>query len=159
MPSAIIEQIRQQFYASLGINDNTPISDAQAPMLIDQWEQYLYSAAQQSGYQQPYPGYPPGYPTYPPPNVPIRPSVPPPISYVPSTQRGSVYVPTGGGAPTPGRTTLPVRVAPAAPAPSGGGVYIPPPGQPVGVGGPQVSTAAAPPSGTRLLNVAFGRPG
>ena len=158
MPSAIIEQIRQQFYASLGINENTPISDAQAPMLIDQWEQYLYSAAQQSGYQQPYPGYPSGYSPYPPPNVPIRPSVPPPISYVPSTQRGSVYIPPpGGGAPA--RTSIPVRVAPAVPASSGGGTYFPPPGQPVGVVSQPIGATAAPPSGARLLNIAFGRPG
>ena len=49
MPSAIIEQIRQQFYASLGINDSAPISDAQAPALIDQWEQYLFLRASGGG--------------------------------------------------------------------------------------------------------------
>lgn len=134
MPSAIIEQIRQQFYASLGINDSTPISDAQAPALIDQWEQYLFASAQQSGYQQPYPGYPSGYSPYPPSNIPIRPSIPTPSGYVPSNQRPPVYVsPPGGTAPMPGRPNQPVRlvtrVAPPVSGPSGGGVYVHPPGQ------------------------------
>lgn len=133
MPSAIIEQIRQQFYASLGINDSTPISDAQAPALIDQWEQYLFSYAQQSGYQQPYPSYPSGYSPYPPPNVPIRPNVPAPVSYVPSNQRGSVYVsPSGSSVPVAARPNSTARVvtraAPAAVV-SSGGVTINPPGQ------------------------------
>lgn len=158
MPSAIIEQIRQQFYASLGINENTPISDAQAPALIDQWEQYLFSSAQQSGYQPSYPSYPSGYSPYPPPNVPIRPSIPAPISYVPSTQRGPVYLPPGSAGSTPGRSSLPVRVAPATAAPSSGGVYIPPPGQLIGAPGAPVGIAGAPPSGSGLLSVAFGRP-
>jgi hypothetical protein len=134
MPSAIIEQIRQQFYASLGINDSTPISDAQAPALIDQWEQYLFASAQQSGYQPPYPGYPSGYSPYPPQNIPTRPSIPTPSSYVPGNQRGSVYVsPPGGAGPMPGRPNQPVRlvtrVAPPVSGPSGGGVYVNPPGQ------------------------------
>src|SRR3569832_767762 len=101
MPSPIIEQIRQQFYASLGINDSTPISAAQAPALIDQWEQNLLASAQQSGYQQPYPGYPSGYSPYPSSNIPIRPSIPTPSSYVPGNQRPSVYVSPPGGS-TPG---------------------------------------------------------
>lgn len=132
MPSPIIEQIRQQFYASLGINDSTPISDAQAPALIDQWEQYLFASAQQ-GYQQPYPGYPSGYSQYPPPNIPIRPGMPSPINYVPSNQRGPVYVSPGGPGSTPARPNQPVRlvtrVAPPVAAPSGGGVYVNAPGQ------------------------------
>lgn len=133
MPSAIIEQIRQQFYASLGINDSTPISDAQAPALIDQWEQYLFASAQQSGYQQPYGGYPSGYSPYPPPNIPIRPGMPSPSSYVPGNVRGSVYVSPSSPGPTPGRPNQPprlvTRVAPPVAGPSGGGVYVNPPGQ------------------------------
>lgn len=122
MPSAIIEQIRQQFYASMGINDYTPISDAQAPQLIDEWEQYLYSYAQQSGYPG---GMGGGYQSAPP----MRPGVPAPISYVPPNVRGTytpgqIYNVGGGtyvGPPAPGsvagRTTGGVPVArPYAPA-------------------------------------------
>lgn len=135
MSSAIIEQIRQQFYASLGINEWTPISEAQAPGLIDQWEQYLYSYAQQQA------GYPGGYgTTYPP--VP-RVGIPSPV-YVPPGQRvpyppGQIYSSGGGvyvGPPTPGSvvgqspTPLPpVFRAPATPPPiaSGGVRVVPPP--------------------------------
>ena len=49
MPSQIIEGIRAQFFASLGITENTPISDSDAANLIDQWEQYLYSRASGQG--------------------------------------------------------------------------------------------------------------
>ncbi len=49
MPSQIIEGIRAQFFASLGITENTPISDSDAAGLIDQWEQYLYSRASGQG--------------------------------------------------------------------------------------------------------------
>ena len=49
MPSPIIEGLRQQFFASLGITENTPISDSDAANLIDQWEQYLYSRASGQG--------------------------------------------------------------------------------------------------------------
>ena len=37
MPSPIIEGLRQQFFASLGIHENTPIADSDAANLIDQW--------------------------------------------------------------------------------------------------------------------------
>ena len=49
MPSPMIEGLRQQFFASLGITENTPISDSDAANLIDQWEQYLYSRASGQG--------------------------------------------------------------------------------------------------------------
>jgi len=102
MPSAIIEQLRQQFFASLGINEYTPISDAQAPALIDQWEQYLFSAAQQQG------GYPGGYGTTyqpaPPPRVAVSPVYVPPGQRTPY-QPGQIYSTGGGtyvGPPVPG---------------------------------------------------------
>lgn len=123
MPSAIIEQLRQQFFASLGINEYTPISDAQAPVLIDQWEQYLFSAAQQQG------GYPSGY------GMPYQPAPPPRVGvspvYVPPGQRipyqpGQIYSTGGGtyvGPPVPGSvvgrpstTAVPVRTPAALPA-------------------------------------------
>lgn len=119
MPSQIIEQIRAQFYASMGINEYTPISDAQAPMLIDQWEQYLYSYAQQSGYPGSMGG---GYQSAPP----MRPGVPTPVSYVPPNVRstytpGQIYNIGGGtyvGPPAPGsvagRTTT-STIGPARP--------------------------------------------
>ena len=37
MPSPVIEGLRQQFFASLGISENTPIADSDAANLIDQW--------------------------------------------------------------------------------------------------------------------------
>lgn len=49
MPSPIIEGLRQQFFASLGITENTPIADSDAANLIDQWEQYLYQRATGGG--------------------------------------------------------------------------------------------------------------
>ncbi len=49
MPSPIIEGLRQQFFASLGIHENTPIADSDAANLIDQWEQYLYQRASGGG--------------------------------------------------------------------------------------------------------------
>ncbi len=49
MPSPIIEGLRQQFFASLGITENTPINDSDVAPLIDQWEQYLYSRASGQG--------------------------------------------------------------------------------------------------------------
>lgn len=119
MPSALIEQIRQQFYASLGINENTPISDADAPVLIDRWEQYLYSAAAQSSVgSSPYPvntgGYPGGYGSYPGfPSGPPR-YVPPVIRGAPGYQ-GPQNVPPG---------TPSVYVSP----PGGGNTGIAPPG-------------------------------
>src|SRR5438105_3677502 len=106
MPSLIIEQLRQQFYASLGINEYTPISDADAPGLIDQWEQFLFSAAQQQG------GYPgSGNPYQPAPQA--RPGYTP--SYVPPGQRttyqpGQIYNVGGGtyvGPPAPGSVVGP----------------------------------------------------
>jgi len=116
MPSPVIEQIRQQFYAQMGINEYTPISEADAPNLIDQWEQYLFSAAQQSGsIYQPAPTYQPA----------PAPRYASPV-YVPPGQRttyqpGQIYsVPGGGtyvGPPRPGTVVGPstgrVTVAPA----------------------------------------------
>jgi hypothetical protein len=79
MPSQVIEQLRSQFFASRGISENTPISDADAAALIDAWEQYLYSAGQSGGgIYQPAPPYRPGVPMptqYIPP--PGRPGTPP----------------------------------------------------------------------------------
>lgn len=49
MPSPVIEGLRQQFFASLGISENTPIADSDAANLIDQWEQYLYLRASGGG--------------------------------------------------------------------------------------------------------------
>ena len=48
MPSQVVEQLRQQFYASLGITDATPVPEEQVPALIDAWEQYLYASAQRA---------------------------------------------------------------------------------------------------------------
>lgn len=107
MPSPIIEGIRQQFFASLGITESTPISEGDAANLIDQWEQYLYSRASgQSGMVV---------------NSPTRPGtsivLAPPVS-------GPTQSPQGSGFPV----ATPYRPAPQA---NTGGtrapVYAPPP--------------------------------
>lgn len=108
MPSPVIDQIRQQFFAAMGINEYTPISEADAAGLIDQWEQYLFSVAQQSAsYGSPYtPNYvPPGSRSYPPP------------TYVQPPRPGTVVGPRIIAAPPPRTNTgiVPPRIAPAAP--------------------------------------------
>ncbi len=108
MPSAIIEQIRQQFYASMGINEWTPISDDQATMLIDQWEQYLYSASQQMNPQGQYP-----------------PAPRPPLTYVPPGQRPYVPGAVVASPPAPGfrlAPGIPVGIRPVAIAPPARGL-------------------------------------
>jgi len=79
MPSIVVEQLRQQFYASLGITDSTPVSEEEAPALIDAWEQFLYASAQRGGGYSPYQPAPPprafGTPVYVPPGqrAPVQP--------------------------------------------------------------------------------------
>lgn len=117
MPSPVIEQLRTQFFSSLGITEYTPITEADAPGLIDQWEQYLYSAAVQrgtGGYQPAPPARPGGTtgPIYVPPNQ-RGPSqhrgprviVAPPVQggFAAGAGPGSSYA-TTTGSPTPGST-------------------------------------------------------
>lgn len=106
MPSPIIEGLRQQFFASLGITENTPIAEGDAANLIDQWEQYLYSRASGQG------GMVVNSPTRPGTSIVLA----PPVS-------GQQQSPQGSGFPvaTPYRpTTQPSTGGPRAP------VYAPP---------------------------------
>mgnify|MGYP000921819878 CR=1 FL=1 len=107
MPSPIIEGLRQQFFASLGITENTPIAESDAANLIDQWEQYLYSRASGQG------GMVVGSPTRPGSSIVLA----PPVS-------GQTQSPQGSGFPV----ATPYRPAPQT---NTGGtrapVYAPPP--------------------------------
>lgn len=136
MPSAVVEQIRAAFLASMGLTENTPIRPEDEEALQDRWEQYLYASAQAGG------GYSPYQPA-PPPLTFQRPAtyVPPAdrakyqpgqfytiggATYVGPPKAGSVYkapqVYTGGS----GQQTQP-KAATRAPQATGGGTYQGPP--------------------------------
>jgi hypothetical protein len=107
MPSPIIEGLRQQFFASLGITENTPIAESDAANLIDQWEQYLYSRASGQG------GMVVSSPTRPGTSIVLA----PPVGNQPQSPQGT------GNYPVATQYRPPKQAAP------GGGrtVYTPPP--------------------------------
>lgn len=138
MPSPIIEQLRGQFLASLGISEYTPIPPEQEADLQDRWEQFLFAAAQRGGWPSsggynPYGG---GSVWQPAP----APSPRPPARFVPDAERakyqpGQLYTVGGAtyiGPPTPGsvvgkasstqaKTAAAPRYVPLGGASSGGG--------------------------------------
>lgn len=120
MPSQVVEQLRQQFYASLGITDATPVPEEQVPALIDAWEQFLYASAQRGG------GYSPYQPA-PPPRMFGSPVYVPPASRVQGQPGQRVNV--GGGTyvvpPLPGSIVAAPRVGSTG-TPGGPIVYQPP---------------------------------
>jgi len=92
MPDPRIEALRVQFYQTLGITENTLISEDQAAMLIDQWEQFLYVNAQNTSVGAPV--YSPSYtfPRYVPPSS-FPQYIPAPTYTLPQYTPAPVYAP------------------------------------------------------------------